>query len=256
MRTRIGLQIAAILVLAAAASCSRTTDSDPAASAVDRADGLSGSIRLAVVTGGHPFDVPNFYRLFRELPGVDAYPQHLEHFASSPQAVRDAYDAILFYGMDQGVPEEAGRRATGNPKAAIQRVVAQRQGIVVLHHALLAWEEWEFWDQLTGFDNRNFRYKEGLRLKIAVADGQHPVTQGVDGFEIVDEGYVLHGKYDGQGTVLLTADHEDAMQQVAWAREQGKSRVLCLALGHDQQAWASAGFREILRRGISWAAKP
>ena len=44
-------------------------------------------------------------------------------------------------------------------------------------------------------------------------------------FETVDEGYVLHGEYDGEGTVLLTTDHEDAMPQVAWARQHGDCRV-------------------------------
>jgi type 1 glutamine amidotransferase len=212
-------------------------------------------LRIAVVTGGHAFDVPNFYRLFRQLPGIDAYPQHLEHFASSPEEVRDGYDAVVFYGMDQGVPEEEGRRAAGNPKAAIERTVAQGQGIVVLHHALLAWEKWDLWNQLIGFDNRNFRYKEGLQLAIEVADGDHPVTEGVGGFETVDEGYVLHGDYDGKGTVLLTVDHEDAMKQVAWAREHDKCRVFCLTLGHDNAAWSNQGFREILRRGIAWSAR-
>ncbi len=207
-----------------------------------------------MVTGGHAFDVTNFYRLFRHLSGVDAYPQHIEHFASSSQEVRDAYDAIVFYGMDQGVPEEEGRRAGGNPKAAIERVIERGQGIVILHHALLAWEKWDLWNQVIGFDNRNFRYKEGLQLEIEIADKANSITQGISDFTIADEGYVLHGKYDGEGAVLLTTDHEDSMDQVAWARQHGECRVFCLALGHDNQSWSNPGFVEILRRGIVWSA--
>ncbi len=222
------------------------------------ARGVAGSdgdlLRVAVVTGGHAFDVPNFYRLFRELPGIDAYPQHIEHFASSPQETRDAYDAVLFYGMDQGIPEEEGRRAAGNPRAAIERIVAQGQGVVVLHHALLAWEKWDFWNQLIGFDNRNFSYKEGLQLHVEIADSQHAITEGVRDFDIVDEGYVLKGDYDGEGTVLLTVDHENSMDQVAWAREFQASRVFCIALGHDDQSWSNPSFRQILQRGITWVA--
>jgi type 1 glutamine amidotransferase len=219
-----------------------------------RGEADSQALKVAVVTGGHAFDVPNFYRLFRQLPGVDAYPQHIEHFASSPEEVRDAYDAIVFYGMDQGVPEEEGRRAGGNPKAAIERIVEQGQGVVILHHALLAWEKWDLWNKLIGFDNRNFKYKEGLELGIEVADEGHAITQGASGFAIVDEGYVLHGDHDGQGAVLLTTEHENAMDQVAWARQHGDCRVFCLALGHDNEAWSNAGFREILGRGIAWSA--
>ena len=219
------------------------------------ANASGDSLRVAVLTGGHAFDVPNFYRLFRELPGVDAYPQHLEHFASSPEEDRDAYDAVVFYGMDQNVPYEEGRRAGGNARAAIERLVEQGQGIVVLHHALLAWEQWDFWNQLTGFDNRNFRYKEGLDLQIQVADDAHPVTAGLEDFPIHDEGYVLHGEYDGQGSVLLTVDHEDAMAQAAWVREFQDSRVCCLPLGHDQQAWSNPAFRRVLAQAIAWTAE-
>ena len=250
----------AILALLAAASCSSTTDQDRQAENASMnvqqqgADQNAETLRVAVVTGGHAFDVPNFYQLFRQLPGIDAYPQHMEHFASSPEEVRDSYDALVFYGMDQGIPEEAGRRAAGNPRAAIQRAVQQGQGIVILHHALLAWEKWDLWNQLIGFDDRNFRYKEGLQLKIQVADDEHAASQGISDFEITDEGYVLHGDYDGQGTILLTVDHQDAMPQVAWAREHDKCRVFCLALGHDNQSWTNPAFRNVLGRGIAWSA--
>ena len=156
--------------------------------------------------------------------------------------------------MDGGVPVEEGAHYEGKPKAALERVVEQGQGIVVMHHALLAWEKWPFWNELIGFDNRNFRYKEGLQLKIAVSDEVHPVIEGMSEFETVDEGYVLHGKYDGEGTVLLTTDHKDAMVQVAWARQQGDCRVFCLTLGHDNEAWTNASFRDVLQRGIVWSA--
>lgn len=259
MRTPITLSTLALLVVTAAVSCSppatldRTApDESPAPD--ENATPDSDSLRVAVVTGAHAFDVPNFHRLFRQLPGIDAYPQHLEHFASSPAETRDAYDAVVFYGMERGVPVEEGAHYEGKPKEALERIVQQGQGIVVLHHALLAWEKWDRWNELIGFDNRNFRYKEGLQLKIAIGGEEHPITKGMSDFETTDEGYVLHGKYDGLGTVLLTTEHEDAMSEVAWARQQGDCRVFCLALGHDNQAWTNPGFREVLGRGIAWSA--
>ncbi len=241
MRRRIAFVTIGLLVAAVASSCSETAeDNQP--------------LRVAVVTGGHAFDVPNFYQLLRDLPGIDAYPQHLEHFASSSPEVRDAYDVVVFYGMDQGVPSDDVPHFAGKPKTAIERVVSRGQGVVILHHALLAWVQWDLWNELTGFDNRNFRYKEGLQLTIEVANDQHAITRGLDAIQIVDEGYVLHGEYDGKGDVLLTTDHDDALKQAAWARQHGKCRVFCLPLGHDNQAWTNPGFREILARGIKWSA--
>ena len=260
MRRSFEFLLIGFLAVSVGISCSKTTHESQsagdqtAADQEDRGGADPQALRVAVVTGGHAFDVPNFYRLFRQMPGVDAYPQHIEHFASSPQEVRDAYDAIVFYGMDQGIPEEEGRRAGGNPKAAIERLVKQGQGMVILHHALLAWEKWELWNELIGFNNRNFRYKEGLHLDIEVAKKGHAITQDTNDFSIVDEGYVLHGEPDTGSTVLLTTEHEDAMKQVAWTRQNGDCRVFCLTLGHDNLAWSNPGFRAVLRRGIAWSA--
>src|SRR5512145_2213038 len=56
-------------------------------------------LRVAVVTGGHAYDVPNFHKLFRALAGVDAYIQHMDDFLATPEAVRDQYEVVLFYHM-------------------------------------------------------------------------------------------------------------------------------------------------------------
>ncbi len=75
-------------------------------------------VRVAVITGGHSYDVPNFHLLFRALPGIDAYIQHMNDFASSPQDVRNGYDVVLFYTMfmdeptDEGLPWHAGKPLT------------------------------------------------------------------------------------------------------------------------------------------------
>ncbi|TWU40544.1 ThuA domain-containing protein [Novipirellula artificiosorum] len=212
-------------------------------------------MRVAVVTGGHSFDVPEFYKLFRELPGVDAYPQHLEHFASSSEAVRDAYDAVVFYGMERGEAPEVGAHYAGDAKAALEQIVERGQGIVILHHAVLAWEKWDFWDQVIGHDERNFRWKPELDLRVEVADKDHPVTQGTTDFDTIDEGYVLHGEHDGQSRILLTAEHKDIMKEVAWAREVGKCRVFVLTLGDNPEAWSNSGFCDVLERGILWTAR-
>ena len=40
----------------------------------------SDKTSVAVVTGGHSFDVPGFHALFRSLPDVDPYIQHMEDY--------------------------------------------------------------------------------------------------------------------------------------------------------------------------------
>ena len=56
---------------------------------------------VAVVTGGHAFDVPGFHALFRSLPDADCYIQHVEDYGYEDYVynaghVRDEYDVVLF----------------------------------------------------------------------------------------------------------------------------------------------------------------
>lgn len=214
----------------------------------------SQDIKIAVVTGGHSYDVIGFHELFRRLEGVNAYIQHMDDFASSPEEVRRGYEAVVFYIMlmdgpvDDGLPWHAGK-----PKTALQGLGENQQGIVVLHHALLAYPKWPVWNELVGMDDRSFGFDHDQTLRVDVTAVDHPVTRGLDSWEMIDETYSMGDPGPGN-QVLLTTDHPKSMHALAWTRQFKNSRVFCFQSGHDGQTWRDACFQEILRRGILWSA--
>jgi hypothetical protein len=212
------------------------------------------SISVAVVTGGHAYDVINFHRLFRSLAGVEAVIQHMDDFASSPPQVRESYDAVLFYTMlMQGPANEGQPWYAGRPKDALERLGSTPQGIFVLHHALLAYPQWPVWSEIVGIADRKFGYHIGQKLHVNVVDAQHPITRGMHDWDMIDETYTM-AKPGGESKILLTVEHPKSMKAIGWTRQFKKSRVFCLESGHDNQTWANAGFREVLRRGLLWCA--
>jgi type 1 glutamine amidotransferase len=212
-------------------------------------------VRLAVVTGGHGFDVTNFHRLFRRFVEVDAYVQHLEEFAGASQEVRDAYHAVLFYFMPTQDPTSDRRdRHAAHPLAALEHLGQSEQGLVVLHHALLAYRDWPLWGRIVGLADRSFEYFGGQTLRVEPADADHPITRGLGPWTMIDETYTL-GEPGADSTPLLTTDHPHSMSTLAWTRTHGRSRVFCLECGHDNAAWMDHNFREVLRRGILWSAR-
>jgi type 1 glutamine amidotransferase len=216
---------------------------------------MSDSASVAVVTGEHSFDVPNFCRLFRGLEGIDAYVQHLEHFASTPEPTRDAYDAVLFFNMHRETPSDEGSPWwAGKPRSTLERLTERGQGIVLLHHAILAFPQWERWHRLTGIVDRSFDYAPGVTLNVEVVDRQHFITEGLSDWEMIDETYKM-ADTDQDSHPLLAVDHEKSMKCIAWTRECDSSRVFCFASGHDQQTWSNPNFREVLRRGVRWVAR-
>ena len=211
-------------------------------------NGEQDQIRLAVVTGGHAFDVPNFHRLFRRLAGMDAYVQPMEDFAASPQETRDGYDGIVFYHMLKGTPAGQPGHA-GKTFSALERLKETGQGLVVMHHALLAYEHWAEWRELSGINPVFRSYQHNQRLQVRVLDRDHPVTSGLADFELVDETYEMD-EPDARNEILLATDHPQCVKALAWTRRFGRSKVFCFVPGHDNQSWSSPIYGEVLRRGI------
>jgi hypothetical protein len=204
-------------------------------------------IKTAVVTGNHAFDVPAFHALLRALPDVDFYLQDLANLVADTQGAFVHYDVLLFYNFHQTSPE-------GRTKAALERLGTTRQGIVVLHHALLAFPQWSFWSDLCDLrDRATFSYYHGETLDLRVVDPDHPVTAGMASWQMVDETYLMQDAGE-DSHVLLTTDHPKSMRTIAWARVLGQARVLCCASGHDHLTYADPHFQRLLSRSIQWAA--
>lgn len=220
----------------------------------------TSKIKTAVVTGAHPFDVPGFHALWRSLEGLDVYIQGLDDFASDVGKVRDRYDAVVFYHMVTATPPEA---AEGQPwyqrrqRQAMESLGETPQGIVVLHHALLAYPEWPLWSELVGCEDRRISsYHMSQRIGVRVAGAEHPITRGLQDWELGDETYVMRDAQPEQGnTVLLTTGYEPSMRTLAWARQYRSSRVFCFQSGHDRQSWEDRSFRRMLLQGIQWCAE-
>ncbi|HID78443.1 MAG TPA: ThuA domain-containing protein, partial [Planctomycetaceae bacterium] len=96
-------------------------------------------------------------------------------------------------------------------------------------------------------------WSHGEHLKIQIADRDHPITAGIEDFEIDDETYGPF--YTAPGIhVLLKTDHPKNNPVVAWTNRYGNSRVFYLMLGHDAHAYGNPNFARLVHRGIRWVA--
>ena len=211
-------------------------------------------IQCAVITGGHGYDVRNFHRLFRSLPEVDAYIQHMDDFASGRASVRDGYDVALFYTMLMEGPSDDGPWYAGKPQAALARLGETAQGIVLLHHAILAYPQWPVWSEMVGIGDRSFGHHPEQTLRVEIANSEHPITAGLTAWEMDDETYLME-EPDADSDIFLTAEHTKSMRAIAWARMHKRARVVCIQSGHDNLSWANPNFGEILARAIHWTAR-
>lgn len=211
-------------------------------------------IKTAVVTGRHPYDVPNFYAVFKNIPEIDFYPQHLEDFISDSVANRDQYDVVVFYNFHQETPGNEQNWWEKSMKNSLEHLGETKQGIFLLHHAILAFPNWDAWANICGIKDRKFSFYINETVKTKVAKSDHPITKGLSNWEMVDETYLMKDAEEGC-EVLLTTDNPKSMKTLAWTRQYKNSKVFCYEGGHDNQAYSDPNFRKVIANGIKWLAE-
>ena len=228
----------------------------------------NSQMKVAMVTGHHEYDVINFQRMLRSFPDIDFYPQHLEDFILDDDEARNQYDVIAFYNYQQRTPSATGDQFSKDIRVEEERVDIKGplealgetgQGILILHHALTAFPKWQYWLDICGMEDTTKAFQPGPKsrtdqnLHIEVVDPNHPITRGMESWEMIDETYNFPDTGEGS-EVLLKVDHPQSMSTIAWTRKHRDVRVFCLQSGHDNQAFSNLNFRKILGRGVHWLA--
>jgi type 1 glutamine amidotransferase len=90
-------------------------------------------------------------------------------------------------------------------------------------------------------------------MNVHIADTSHPITRGINDFQIHDEGYKYLG-FEDDNHVLFTTNHSDSDVTIGWVRNFGKAKVCGIMLGHDHFAFKNPNFRKLVARSIRWTA--
>ncbi len=217
-----------------------------------------GKIRVLLTFGGHGFEEQPFFAVFDAMPDVEytkaPMPQSLDLLKPG---LEKQYDVIVMYDMVQGISPEQQK--------AFVELLNTGIGVFSLHHNMGANQDWPEFRKIIGgkfptkpseIDGKQYApslWSHDEDMKIAVVDKQHPITRGIEDFEIHDETYKNY--YTEPGVkILLTTDHPKNNPEIGWVKEYGKSRVFYFMLGHDAKAYANTNFAKIIRQGIQWTA--
>jgi len=224
------------------------------------ADETKTPLNVLIVTGGHDFDAPNFYKMFDEMPNVRydkaELPKDMDLLAPG---LEKKYDLVLTYDMNNfPVSEEQRER--------FALLVESGMPLLVMHHSICGYDDWQVYRKMIGgqylhkpveIEGKSYpasSFKHGMDISVQIADKEHPITRGVENFLIHDEGY--KNVYVREGVhVLLKTDHPDVAAELAWTTQYGKGTIFVIALGHDKHAYENPHFRKILAQGIQWCVK-
>ncbi|MGD0896721.1 MAG: ThuA domain-containing protein [Thermoguttaceae bacterium] len=172
-------------------------------------------------------------------------------FLATPDLAK--YDAVVLHFKNFD-PKAPGPEARQN----LDRFVRRGGGLVLVHFACGAFQEWPGFVEIAGrVWNPKMRAHDPYgRFRVEIADRDHPVTRGMDGFDTADELYTC---LDGTTPLHVLATAVSKVDQktypIAFVLEPGKGRTFHCVLGHDVKALGTPGVGDLMRRGTAWTAR-
>jgi type 1 glutamine amidotransferase len=208
-------------------------------------------VKALLITGGHDHET-SFYTLFEGYQDL-ARVQVANSALAFQNDLRGKYDVVIMYDFSRDLDEKG--------KKNLRDFVESGKGVVVLHHALLNYQKWDWWYQDTVGGSYRLQ-KEGDRLSSTVKNdqqipvnpvGQHPITAGIEPFQVTDETYKRMWMSPSIKP-LLTTDNPYSDPVLAWIGPNPQAKVVAIQLGHGHTAHGHPSYRALVHNAILWAA--
>ena len=216
-------------------------------------------IRVLIVTGGHGFDKDAFFDVFKSNPHI-AF-THAAHGKTNADVYERqdllSYDAVVLYDMPKNI--------TDAQKAEFLSLFDRGIGLVVLHHALVSYQHWPEYERIiggryaeedgkSGVVTPQVGYQHDVNVPVVIVAKAHPITVGMTDFTIRDE---IYWGFRTRSDVmpLITTTHPKSGKPLGWTRNEGKSRIVYLQLGHGPEAFANPNYRRLVAQSIQWVAR-
>jgi len=151
------------------------------------------------------------------------------------------FDVVLFYGSGGNINEAQEQGLEGFVKGG--------GGMVGVHATDASKESDVYWRLIGG----RFTGHGGGSFMVRIEETEHPITKGMEDFEISDETYRNQYPPDFKLHSLVHMDRGDEQQSMAWVLEIGKGRMFNTTLGHGDRAWANPHFQRLVVRGLYWS---
>jgi type 1 glutamine amidotransferase len=133
---------------------------------------------------------------------------------------------------------------------AISDFVQNGGGFLALHNAQALYPPGGLYYQLLGGDFGG--HPKPYVYTVRIEDRNHPITAGVEDFEIYDEQHTLKYFLDREHLLMRSIARDNLESQAGWWREMGKGRLVYLAPGHTPEALNHPMMQRLIRNSMRW----
>ena len=215
--------------------------------------------KVLIVRGGwdghEPVEVSEIFKGFLEEAGYEVdISETLDSFNELENIVK--YELI--------VPIWTCGDISGEQCNNVAEAVAQGVSIAGCHGGMCdAFRGSVLWQFITGGNWVAHPGGDGIEFMVNIKDSSSPLVDGIDDFKVSTEHYYL--LTDPANEVLATttfpvvpwyhSTHKQVEMPVVWTKKWGLGRIYYNALGHHADIFDVPEARELMRRGLLWAAE-
>jgi len=220
-----------------------------------------------LLTGGHAHDFAGTSQAVADLLATEGIRTRITedlHAAFDELCGSARYDlltvnAVRFRMLPDRYRELKGAYAFDLDEVGREAILSHLRrggGLLALHTAAICFDDWPTWPDIVGasWDWENSGHPPPVASAITLTDEAHPITAGLEDFEVVDE--VYHGMTFAPDVVpLATSGYQGRPQPVLWAHTWNGSRVATDLLGHSRRSLEHPAHATIVARAALWALK-
>ncbi|MFN3233310.1 MAG: ThuA domain-containing protein [Alphaproteobacteria bacterium] len=250
--------------------------------------------KVLLVTRGHPFARDPFYQIFEANDHIEysAVEHPAAQYMFNPDFAKN-FDCYVMYDMPGIQFNPGGPPSFIDPpqfyKDGVMAMLEEGFPLVIMHHTCAAWPAWPEWSEIVG---SHFLYKPMKSRGVDKPDSgyiidvphtvspvmDHPITAGIEPFELVDEVYLAE-VFEDSVTPLFTSnyeftkenfysadlalkgqmnsnegwEHDPGSNMVGWIKTYKNSPIVYLQFGDGPATYGNPVFRKILQQAIDWA---
>ena len=159
---------------------------------------------------------------------------------------------ILRDGMNwpDGYDKPHVKWMTGDQQQAIWDFVNSGGGFLALHNAQGLYPPGGLYYKLFGGDYGG--HPKPYTFTIRIENKDHPITNGVEDFEIFDEQHMVKYYLDREHLLLRSIARNNDTAAAGWWREMGQGRFCYLAPGHTPEALGHPMMQRLMRNAVNW----
>lgn len=136
--------------------------------------------------------------------------------------------------------------------AGLLSYVSNGGGLLVIHSGLSLGNRYELAQLIGAKFAGHPPYQE---LTLQVTDEDHPVTEGIEPFQIEEEPYQYQLDPLMEKTVLMEYELDGERHPAVWCHTYGQGRVIYVMPGHHEPTFNHPSIRQLILQAAQWASR-